>query len=78
MEFLFKLLIILVINEIENTYWILAWFKNFLQIVLCVKLNSLTLVKLNKNKGPHWPNIGLPENVETIWLTIPNAGIIKI
>jgi hypothetical protein len=53
-------------------------FRNFLQIVLCVNLNSPKVIRLKKIKGPHWPNIGLPENVETIWLTIPNPGIIKI
>jgi hypothetical protein len=65
---------ILVINEIEYNFI----FRNFLQIVLCVKLKNLMVSRLNKNKGPHWPNMGLPENVDTIWLTIPNPGIIKI
>lgn len=65
---------ILVINEIEYK----NIFRNFLQIVLCVKLKSLKVSKLNKIKGPHRPNIGLPENVDTTWLTIPNPGIIKI
>ena len=27
---------------------------------------------------PMYPNTDLPENVEIIWLTIPNPGMIKI
>jgi len=73
-EFLIKLLIILVINEIEYNFI----FRNFLQIVLCVKLNILAVARIKKIKGPHWPNIGFPENVDTTWLTIPKPGIIKI
>jgi len=47
-------------------------FITFLHIV-CFKIYIIIIYL-----GPHWPNIGLPEKVETIWLTIPKAGIIKM
>jgi hypothetical protein len=42
-------------------------FITFLHIV-CFKIYIIIIIK-KIYLGPHWPKIGLPENVETIWLT---------
>lgn len=54
-------------------------------IVFCLNLkNKISFLHIVcfkiyiKYLGPSWPKIDLPENVDTIWLTIPNPGIIKI